>query len=128
MLRQRFDYLYSILGLAALFLFAGCSTSHEAMRGSVMMKFDDRAHVCIGSDDGVRVDDVLAVYRIRVDDMWWLSDYERRFPTAEYRKPNYQKIKVGEAKVIEIFERHFATVRVISGELQPSDIVEKSRR
>jgi hypothetical protein len=106
----------------------GCSTSHEAMRGSVLMTLEDEAHICIGSADGIRVGDVLAVYRFRVDNTWWLSDFEGRFPAAEYRRPQYQEIKVGEAKVIEIFDGHFATVRVVRGELEASDIVEKTRR
>jgi len=68
--------------------FGGCSTSHQTMRGSVLMKFEDRVHICIGTDDG---------------------------------------IQVGEAKVVELFDGHFAAVTLISGELQSNDIVEKQR-
>ena len=114
--------------LSSLVLFtlvSGCSTGHETMRGSVLMKLDNEAHICIGSNDGIRVGDLLYVYRIKVNKQWWLSEYQQQYPTAEPRKVNYQKIKVGEVRVAEIFDEHFAAVKLISGELQGSDIVEK---
>lgn len=104
---------------------AGCTVSHETMRGSVLMKLDDEAHICIGRDDGVSVGDILFVYRVKVDGQWWLSDYQRRYPTASLKKINYQKVKMGEVRVTEIFNEHFAAVRLINGELQGGDIVEK---
>lgn len=114
-----------ILVLSLILVFSGCSTSHETMRGSVLMKLDDEAHICIGSDDGIGVGDVLFVYRIKVDNQLWLLDYQLRYPTANAKKVSYQKVKVGEVKVTEIFNEHFAAVKLISGELQGSDIVER---
>ena len=114
--------------LAASFVFGGCSTTHETMRGSVLMKLDDEAHICIGSDDGIQMGDVLFVYRIKVDNQWWLPEYQQRVPTATRKKINYQRVKVGEVRLTEIFDEHFAAVRLISGELQGSDIVERGRQ
>lgn len=116
---------HSILLLSALFGVGGCSTSHETMRGSVLMKLANEAHICIGSEDGMQVGDILIVYRVKLDGEVWLSDYEQRYPTAIPKWVNYQKVKVGEIEVTEIFNQHFAAVKLISGELQGSDIVEK---
>ncbi|HLA69161.1 MAG TPA: hypothetical protein VJN65_05615 [Bacteroidota bacterium] len=107
--------------------FGGCSTSHQTMRGSVLMKFEDRVHICIGTDDGIQVGDIMFVYRVKVDNTRWLSEYQRDVPTARNGRPSYRKIKVGEAKVVELFDGHFAAVTLISGELQSNDIVEKQR-
>ncbi|GEM_PF-4011427 len=95
--------LCSLLLVVAFLAVEGCSTSHETMRGSVLMKLDDEAHMCIGSDDGIRVGDILFVYRVKVENQWWLQDYQQRYPTAGEKKINYQKIKVGEVQVTEIF-------------------------
>lgn len=118
---------HSILLLSALFGVGGCSTSHDTMRGSVVMKLDNEAHICIGSEDGVQVGDILLVYRVKLDGEVWLSDYQQRYPTAIPKRVNYQKVKVGEVEVTEIFNQHFAAVKLISGELQGSDVVEKRR-
>lgn len=112
------------LGIGVL---GGCSIGHETMRGSIVMKFEDRAHVCIGTSDGAQVGDIMFVYRVKVDNTWWLPEYQQRVPTGRTATQRYQKIKVGEVKVTEIFDEHFAAVVLISGELQSNDIVEKRR-
>ncbi len=112
--------------LGSMAFLGGCSVSHETMRGSVVMKFDDEAHICIGSGDGAALGQFLNVYRIKVDGRTWLFDYQQRYPTAEVRPTKYEKIKVGEVKVIRIFDEHFAAVQLVSGELESSDIVERS--
>ena len=119
------SYFLSISVFFAFMFVTGCSVSHETMRGSVLIKLDNEAHICIGKDEGIQVEDILVVYRIKVDGQWWLLDYQQRYPTAALKKINYQKVKVGEVKVTEIFSERFAAVRLISGELQGGDIVEK---
>ena len=92
-----------------------------------MTKFEEGAHICIGTGDGIQLGDVMVVYRIKVDNTWWLPDYQQRVPTARTVTQRYQKIKVGEVRVTEIFDEHFAAVTLINGELQSNDIVEKRR-
>jgi hypothetical protein len=118
-------YFFGVLLLPAVLVIAGCPSSHETMRGSVLMKLDNEAHICIGSEDGIQVGDILVVYRVKVEDQWWLQEYQQRYPAASLKKINYEKIKVGEVRVTEIFNEHFAAVKLVSGELQGSDIVEK---
>ncbi|HEX9657065.1 MAG TPA: hypothetical protein VGB89_09175 [Bacteroidota bacterium] len=107
-------------------VFGGCTVSHPAMRGSVVAILDGEAHICIGSHDGLRVGDTLAVYRTR----------QVGFPTVPYgpewssgeieRSYRYEKTKVGKVRVIRIFDEHFAAVEVLAGEVDYPDIVERS--
>jgi len=65
--KQRRSLFLAILVLSGFPFFGGCSTGHDTLRGSVLMKLDEVAHICVGSDDGIRVGDILLVYRIRVE-------------------------------------------------------------
>jgi hypothetical protein len=125
MVKRQHILLYAIFLMLALLFAAGCSIGHKTMRGSVLMKLDNTAHICIGSDDDIRPGDILFVYRIKVEDKWWLAEYLQRYPGETPKNISYQKIKVGEVRVTEIFNEHFAAVTLISGELQGNDIVEK---
>lgn len=105
---------------------AGCTVSHQVMRGSVVAVMDNEAHICIGSHEGLRVGDTLAVYRTK----------QVGFPTipfspgrtrAEYeRSYRYERLRVGKVRVIRIFDEHFAAVEVLTGEVDYPDIVERS--
>lgn len=107
----------------------GCTVSHQTMRGSILATYKDKADICIGRDDGIRVGDILTVFEINLDNKWQGPEYDQRFPTAEYlRMPKYRKVKAGGVRVIRIFDEHFAEVQLVSGELESNSIVEKSPR
>ncbi|MEK7249568.1 MAG: hypothetical protein AAB209_04000, partial [Bacteroidota bacterium] len=66
MKQKDFSWLVTALVLFVLASFvAGCSVSHPAMRGSVVAVVENEAHICIGTSDGLKVGDTLAVYRTR---------------------------------------------------------------
>lgn len=43
-------------------------------------------------------------------------------------KLRYEKVKVGIARVVEIFSEHYAAIQLVEGDLLTNDIVEKSWR
>lgn len=119
--------------LAALALFslagyvAGCSVSHRAMRGSVVAMVNGEAHICIGTYDGLKVGDTLAVFRTRQLGQPSLPYGPYRGPGEIQRSFRYGKVRVGTVKVTRIFDEHFAAVEAIAGEVDFPDIVEKRR-
>jgi hypothetical protein len=105
---------------------AGCSVSHQTMRGSVVAVLDNEAHICIGSHDGLKVGDTLTVYRTRQVGFPTLPYGPRRTPSEVERSYRYERTKVGKVRVIRIFDEHFAAVEVLAGEVDYPDIVERS--
>lgn len=106
---------------------SGCSVNHETMRGSVVMAFDEEAHICIGSEDGLEVGDRVIIYRTKQVP----STKDAIVPDRSGRykpKLRYEKVKIGTARIIEILSEHYAAIELIEGELKASDIVEKSWR
>ena len=122
---------HNLLVLIVVFvsIFAGCSVSRETMRGSVVMKLDDEAHISIGSDDGIKVGDTLTVYRTIIDARAGDPDNNpQTYRTVEAKDITIQKLRVGEVKVIRIFDEHYAVVELLEGMIADGDIVEKSAR
>jgi hypothetical protein len=109
-------------------IFTGCSGSRETMRGSAVMKIDDEAHISIGSDDGIKVGDTLTVYRTIIDARAGDPDNPQTYRTLEAKDITVQKLRVGEVKVIRIFNEHYSAVKLLEGLIADGDIVEKSAR
>lgn len=123
----KLSVLSSVLALPLVVVLIGCSISHETMRGSVVMKLEKEAHVCIGSEDGISVGDELTVYRTKqvpVTREPVVPDQRGK----NYPRTKYEKVKVGRARVTAILNEHYAAIEVTEGELEMSDIVEVTRR
>lgn len=95
---------------------SGCTVSHQVMRGSVVAIMDSEAHICIGSEGGLK--QVHSTKKAIVPDR-----------SRGYRsKIRYERVRVGTARVIEILSEHYAAIEFMEGELLTNDIVEKSWR
>lgn len=106
---------------------AACSPGHEVMRGSVVMMVQNGAHICLGSEDGVRVGELLTIYRtkeIPLPNEPMVPDGSGRYQP----RVKHELVKVGMARVTAILGEHYAAIELIEGELEASDIVEKQRR
>lgn len=116
----------------ALFIVAGstihgCSFSHEAMHGSVVMTVRNEAHICLGSEDGIRVGELLTVYRtteVPLTNEPMVPDRSGRYNP----RSKFSLLKVGTARVTEVLSDHYAAIELVEGEMLPNDIVEKQRR
>ncbi len=127
MKQKDFSWLVTALVLFVLASFvAGCSVSHPAMRGSVVAVVENEAHICIGTSDGLKVGDTLAVYRTRQVGRSNLPYGPYRSPGEIQRSFQYEKVRVGKVRVTRLFDEHFAAVEVVAGEIDYPDIVEKS--
>ena len=116
-----------MLPAAFTVMIIGCSVSHQTMRGSVVMKIDQEAHICIGSDDGIKVGDVVTIYRAKALPL----TKEAIVPDQKGRyiaRTRYEKVKAGRAKVTAILSEHYAAIEMIEGQLEMSDIVEVAKR
>ncbi len=110
-----------------LLLVVGCSVNHETMRGSIVMVLDNEAHICLGSQDGIRVGKRLTIYRTKEVP----STKEAIVPDrsgAFKPRTKYTMVKVGVGEVMEILSEHYAAIKIIAGDFQANDIVEKQQR
>jgi len=129
--RRKCSMPVSFIFAGALFLlmFDGCSVSHQTMRGFVVGKDDKEADICIGAADGLKVGDMIAVYRTRrvgVSNLPEEHGPPYYGPSERARSYRYEKIRVGTARVVRLFDEHFAAVEVVKGEIDFPDIVEKT--
>ncbi len=116
----------TIMILISIVTIVGCTVSHRAMRGSVVAVIDGETQICIGENDGLKVGDLLAVYRTRqvgvsrlpYSPFWSKGEIERSY--------SYEKVRVGTVRVTRLFDTHYAAVELISGEIAAPDIVEKT--
>lgn len=117
-------YLALVVVLGLIFV-AGCTVSHTTMRGHVVDVLDGETYVCIGKEDGLKVGDLMTVYRTRQIGVSHLPDTRSRSKGEILRSYSYEKIKVGTVKVTRLVEEHFAVVESVGGEIDYPDIVEK---
>jgi hypothetical protein len=106
--------------LVILFVFAaGCATMETAghkyiMRGQILEVADNEAYLCVGSRDGAKVGQELAVYRFV------------RMPTVTSKSPLpiYKRESAGRIKIVEIMDEHYARARVLSGDVKANYVAE----
>ncbi|MEW6061138.1 MAG: hypothetical protein AB1600_04265 [Bacteroidota bacterium] len=118
-----------LFSIVIFLLIEGCSVSHETMRGSVVAMVENEAHICIGKIDGLKISDMLAVYRTRrvgQSNLPHVSSPPYHSPGEIARSYQYEKVRVGKVKVTRIFDEHFAAVEIVEGEVDFPDIVEKT--
>lgn len=97
---------------------AGCSNtqfSHEyLMRGQVISTSNDVV-VCVGTADGAEVGQVLTAYRFVMNDD---NDDGADF---------FKRVDIGQVKINEIIDEHFAKVSVLKGEIKKNDMVQLNK-
>ena len=116
---------HAALALAALFAFAlpGVASASEGgfrhnvlMRGQVLEKQNETLVVCVGQADGAQVGQVLDVIR-----------HKRRMRHSRAGGPRYRRESVGQVRIVELFDGHYAEAEVISGSPKVNDTVELVR-
>jgi hypothetical protein len=111
-------YMTAVL-TSVLLAVSACSSLQSArheyvMRGQVVDIVGNEAVVCVGSRDGAQVDQELSVYRL----------VARGIGGPGRVTPSFEKIKVGNVRITQVVDEHFAKVRVISGEVEVNNVVE----
>lgn len=111
-----------VLALAFAFALPGVVSASEGgfrhnvlMRGQVLEKQDEKLVVCVGQADGAQVGQVLEVIR-----------HKRRARNPR-GGPRYRREAVGQVRIVELFDSHYAEAEVISGTPKVNDTVELIR-
>ena len=86
------------------------------MRGQVLEKQDETLVVCVGQADGAQVGQVLDVIR-----------HKRRIRHSRAGGPRYRRENIGQVRIAELFDSHYAEAEVISGSPKVNDTVELIR-
>ena len=86
------------------------------MRGQVLEKGDETLVVCVGQADGAQVGQVLDVIR-----------HKRRIRHSRAGGPRYRRENIGQVRIAELFDSHYAEAEVISGSPKVNDTVELIR-
>lgn len=109
--------------LAFSFALPGVASASEGgfrhnvlMRGQVLEKEDQALVVCVGQADGAQVGQVLDVIR-----------HKRRIRHSRAGGPRYRRENIGQVRIAELFDSHYAEAEVISGSPKVNDTVELVR-
>jgi hypothetical protein len=110
------------LALAASLALGGCATDSPAyhrivMQGQVLSMDGNTLTVCVGDEEGARVGQVLDVVR-----------HVPRTGAPKATGPSYRREPVGSARIDTLFDGHYATAVVVSGQPRINDTVEFERR
>lgn len=86
------------------------------MRGQVLETQAESLVVCVGRADGAQVGQVLDVVR-----------HVRRVRRSRMGGTRYRREAVGQVRIVELFDSHYAVAEVISGSPKDNDTVELVR-
>lgn len=118
-----FAALALVGALAFSFALPGVASASEGgfrhnvlMRGQVLEKGDETLVVCVGQADGAQVGQVLDVIR-----------HKRRIRRSRAGGPRYRRENIGQVRIAELFDSHYAEAEVISGSPKVNDTVELIR-
>uniref|UniRef100_UPI0040479630 hypothetical protein n=1 Tax=Rheinheimera sp. TaxID=1869214 RepID=UPI0040479630 len=92
--------------------FEGIPQHKYMMRGQVVESSDNRTLICIGAKHGAEVGQKYSVIR-----------FHERIVLSEGEDP-YTIEKVGTVQITKIVNDHFATVKLVSGDVAAKDMVE----
>ncbi|MFA4902293.1 MAG: hypothetical protein WC600_06055 [Desulfobaccales bacterium] len=100
--------------LVILLMAMGCATLETArhkyfMRGQVLEVQDGTAYLCLGTEQGAKVGQVLTV--------------RRYVKIGGSRGGQYRVDSVGTVKITEV-ESHMANAKIVTGDVKPNDIVD----
>ena len=111
--------LVFVLCSMLLIAVAGCAGLETAqhkylMRGTILDVAGDMVYLCIGSADGAKVGQQLAVHRFE------------KMTVVGQGKPSggFERLDIGEVKITEVVDVHYARAKVLKGKLQVNDVVE----
>lgn len=105
-----------LMGISACLGLEGAR--HEyLMRGQVVEVTEDQVVVCVGSRDGARVGQELAVYKISTANVGGSPKNPAR----------WEKVKVGSVRIDKVVDDHFAVAQVVSGQVRVNQIVQLDR-
>lgn len=107
-----------LIYILIILTFFACASRHEAMRGTVAMKINDReAHVCLGKGE-VKKGDRVTVF---------LNECDKGARPDKRGTPCVLK-KAGEGRVIEILNDHYSVVKFNRDvQFEEGTLVEKNK-
>jgi hypothetical protein len=114
--KRGFVCILSMILLVAVAGCAGMETAHHKymMRGAVLDVTGDMAYLCIGTADGAKAGQQLSVHR-----------FEQMTIVGQGRPSGgFHKLDVGEVKITEVVDVHYARAKVLKGNVKVNDIVE----
>lgn len=104
-----------LVGLVAATALAGCAGDsairHQFMQGQVLSVDANEIVVCIGKRDGAHDGQVLNVIR---------HSQTNRSPKA----PPFSRAQVGQVRIVDVYDDHYAHVSIVTGEAKTGDMVE----
>jgi len=107
--------------LAGLLALAGQANAQSVyhrylMQGQILSVTGKSMVVCIGKRDGAAVGDELSVIR------------HVAAPGASKAQSPFRREVIGKARVVDVFDEHYATLRVVDGTAGEHDMVELERK
>jgi hypothetical protein len=100
-----------------LVLLSACATNsptrHYFMQGQVLSVQDQNVELCVGTAHGAEVGQVLSVYR---------NEAVRTAPKAA--AAGFKRVPMGQVRIVEVFDEHYARAEIVSGEVHANDIAE----
>ncbi|CAH0498975.1 hypothetical protein [Novosphingobium sp. CECT 9465] len=97
---------------------AAASVGHSwFMRGSIVGEQAEGKVVCIGSEDGATVGQILDAYKV----------VQNPGPGNKGAGPTFRRERTGHVRIDHVYDAHFAHVSVVDGAPSVHDIVELRR-
>ena len=114
--------LFLIAALTGLLLLSGGAGAGDfkhryLMQGQVPSLDGSTLVVCIGDRDGAEVGQELAVLR----------HVRKTGGPPKARGSGFRREPVGMARIVEVFDEHYARAQVLEGDVQVNDVVELAR-
>ena len=118
MLKTKISMAIAGIAMLAAVPAAAAGVAHGFfMRGSIVAEQAEGKVVCIGSEDGATVGQVLDVYRT----------VQIPGPSGKYAGPSFRREPAGHVRIEHVYDAHFAHVSVVDGTPAVNDIVELRR-
>ena len=106
-----------LFAASLLVLLSACATNsptrHYFMQGQVLSVQEQSVELCVGTAHGAEVGQVLSVYR---------NEQVRTAPKAA--KGGFKRVPMGQVRIIEVFDEHYARAEIVSGEVHANDMAE----
>ncbi|WP_019603398.1 hypothetical protein [Teredinibacter turnerae] len=112
-----FKKLLISLTLFTVVLLGGCASLNHSMlmKGQIVNIESDTVTLCIGTRDGAKPGDTLAVKR---------SVFKEGYVAIDEGESMFELVHVGEVKIKRVINEHYATAEVLDGDIQLHDTAE----
>ena len=120
--KMRMKAVANVFLAMMLFTAAGCASMKAAehkyiMKGQILDVTNGQAYLCIGSADGANAGQEFPVYR-----------YEKLpYASPKQTTPSFKREKVGDVKITQVVDVHYATATIVGGDIKVNDIAELGR-